>query len=172
MIAQATAATFDVTRIGKAVLYEAYEDAKHAAISAVGDRSGRAKALKDLEKTGRPMVILVGADWCPACQVMKETTIPKLHKTGKLKQVAFTMVNVDKNEKLASKLMRGGTIPQLIVYRKTPKGWFRSQITGAASVAKVGGVIDKAVAAQKIALGKLVKPVTAIVEKDEKTEDK
>jgi len=131
-----------------------------------------AKALKDLEKTGRPLVVLVGADWCPACQVMKDTTIPKLKKSGKLKNVAFASVNVDKDEKLASKLMRGGTIPQLIVYRKTPKGWFRSQLTGAASVEKVGGVIDKAVAAQRIVLSKLAKPVRTIARKNSKADEK
>jgi hypothetical protein len=40
--------------------------------------------------------------------------------------------------------MRGGTIPQLIVYSRTANGWHREQITGATSEAAVEGLLLRA----------------------------
>jgi hypothetical protein len=30
------------------------------------------------EKTGKPLVVLIGADWCGACRVMKNTALPQV----------------------------------------------------------------------------------------------
>jgi hypothetical protein len=46
--------------------------------------------------------------------------------------------------------MRGGAIPQLIVFSKRPDGeWHREQITGSASEAQVLALIERARAAQQ-----------------------
>jgi hypothetical protein len=37
---------------------------------------------------------------------------------------------------MAPKLMQGGSIPQLIMYRHTDGGWAREQLTGAQGVAE------------------------------------
>lgn len=88
--------------------------------------------------TGEPLVVLVGADWCPACQQMKSSVIPQAEQRGMLQQVAFAVVNTDQEPELARKLMRGGTIPQLIMYHKSGDGWKRRQLTGAQSVDSLG----------------------------------
>jgi thioredoxin-like negative regulator of GroEL len=96
-----------------------------------------ATAYKQAEENGQPLVLLIGADWCPGCQQMKYTTIPELERKGGLRKVAFAYVNTDQESALARKLMRGGSIPQLVVYRKTDDGWKRKQLTGAQSTGTV-----------------------------------
>ena len=91
-------------------------------------------AYENAEKTGQPLVVLVGADWCPACQTMKHSVVPQLAKQGVLTKVSFAMVNTDHDQALAGRLMQGGSIPQLVIYRKTAAGWQRQQLTGAQSV--------------------------------------
>jgi thioredoxin-like negative regulator of GroEL len=91
-------------------------------------------AYEEAEKTGQPLVVLVGADWCPACQAMKQSVIPQLARQGVLTKVSFAIVNTDREQALAGRLMQGGSIPQLVMYRKTATGWQRQQLTGAQSV--------------------------------------
>ena len=51
--------------------------------------------------------------------------------------MAFAYVNTDADGELAGKLMQGGSIPQLVMYRKTDDGWTRKQLTGAQSTSNV-----------------------------------
>ena len=88
-------------------------------------------------ETGRPLVILVGADWCPACNTMKQSVIPQAQRQGVLQGVALAVVNTDQQPALARKLMRGGSIPQLIVYHKSGTGWQRRELIGAQSVGAI-----------------------------------
>ena len=101
-----------------------------------------ATAFKDTEETGRPLVVLIGADWCPGCRQMKYATIPELEKKGGLRKVAFAYVNTDQQRKLAGKLMRGSSIPQLVMYQETDSGWTRKQLTGAQSTSVVEAFLD------------------------------
>lgn len=101
-----------------------------------------AEAFKQADETGRPLVVLVGADWCPGCRTMKQAVIPQLEQRGALSSVAFAHVNTGADPVLAGKLMRGSSIPQLIVYRKTSKGWSRSQLTGVQSVSEAASFIQ------------------------------
>jgi thioredoxin-like negative regulator of GroEL len=91
---------------------------------------------------GRPLVVLVGADWCPACQRMKQAVMPELQQRGSLAHVAFAVVNTDREGALASQLMEGSSIPQLVMYVKTGAGWSRRQLTGAQSVTDVEGFVS------------------------------
>ena len=102
-----------------------------------------ATAFKHTEETGRPLVVLIGADWCPGCSQMKYTTIPELEKKGGLRKVAFAYVNTDQQRQLAGKLMRGSSIPQLVMYQKTDSGWTRKQLTGAQSTSSVAAFIGQ-----------------------------
>ncbi len=90
---------------------------------------------------GRPLVVLVGADWCPACQQMKQSVMPAVQQHGSLSHVAFAMVNTDRDGALAGQLMQGSSIPQLVMYVKTGAGWSRRQLTGAQSVTDVEGFV-------------------------------
>ena len=40
-----------------------------------------ATAYHETSRTGRPLVVLIGADWCPGCQVMKQSAIPQLERS-------------------------------------------------------------------------------------------
>ncbi|MHB1037791.1 MAG: thioredoxin family protein [Pirellulales bacterium] len=89
-----------------------------------------AEAHKVTKETGRPLVVMVGADWCSACQEMKQTVIPELEKEGVFKNVSFAYVNSDQQQKLAGELLEGRSIPQLIMFHKTPEGWKRGRLIG------------------------------------------
>jgi thiol-disulfide isomerase/thioredoxin len=103
-------------------------------------------AYEQAEKTGQPLVVLVGADWCPACQAMKQTVIPQLERQGTLAKVSFAMVNTDRQQALAGRLMQGGSIPQLVMYRKTAAGWQRQQLTCAQSVGSAASFLSQGTA--------------------------
>lgn len=100
------------------------------------------------EADGRPLVVLIGAPWCPGCRTMKQSTMPRLEKSGKLDKVVYTEVDSDEQPKLAAKLMRGNSIPQLIVFYKDASGWRRGQLTGAQSPGQIESLLNKAVAEQ------------------------
>lgn len=102
-----------------------------------------ATAFKQTAETGRPLVVLIGADWCPGCRQMKYATMPELERKGGLQKVAFAYINTDQDSELAGKLMKGGSIPQLVMYRKTEDGgWTRKQLTGAQSTSSVEAFLD------------------------------
>ena len=82
-------------------------------------------AYQAMNLTGQPMVVLVGADWCPACVTMKDSVIPEAKRNGALNGVAFAKVNLDEQPELAKQLLSGTTIPQLLVVEKNPDGKFK-----------------------------------------------
>jgi thiol:disulfide interchange protein len=116
-----------------------------AALVAVGAQTYE-QAYEETQENGRPLVVLVGADWCPGCRTMKQAVLPRLQNSGRLAGVNYAQVDTDGRAELAGQLMRGGTIPQLIVYSQGADGrWHREQITGAASDAAVTAAINRAV---------------------------
>ena len=92
------------------------------------------QAYKETCKSGRPLVVLVGADWCPGCVTMKNSILPAVRRKGRLEKVEYVVVNADQDRALAGKLMRGDSIPQLIMFQKVGSKWTRQQLTGAKSV--------------------------------------
>ena len=109
-----------------------------------------ARAYKEAE-SGKPLVVLIGADWCPGCRTMKNSVMPQVRQSGALQKVAFVSVNTDYDRELANKMMNAGSIPQLIIYHKTGESWNREVVVGARSAADVERMIDRAVAATKAA---------------------
>jgi thioredoxin-like negative regulator of GroEL len=103
-------------------------------------------AHKQMTETGKPMVVMVGADWCGPCQNMKKSVLPQVRKHGLFRKVSFAMVNVDREQKLAEQITGGGPIPQLVVYRKTRKGWSRRKLVGSQSVETVEKFIQEELA--------------------------
>jgi thiol-disulfide isomerase/thioredoxin len=107
-------------------------------------------------ESGRPLLVLVGADWCPACRTMKQSIIPQAQRQGVLKGVELAMINTDQQPELARKLMSGGSIPQLIIYHKSASGWQRKDLVGAQSVSAIQqAVAPPAPPAQKPAIPKV-----------------
>jgi thioredoxin-like negative regulator of GroEL len=103
-----------------------------------------ATAYKQMTETGKPLVVLIGAEWCPGCVQMKKTAMPEVKKNGGLTNVAYAYVSADDQNGLAQKLMRGGSIPQLILYYKGADGWKRQQLTGAHSPSAIQSFLDQA----------------------------
>ena len=116
---------------------------------AVGADSADSYAQAHLatHKTGKPMVVMVSASWCAPCQEMKKTVLPQCRKRGLLRRVAFCIVDADREEKLAQKLTGGGPVPQLIMYRRTRRGWVRKRLVGGQSVQTVEKFISEGIAA-------------------------
>ena len=123
-----------MTSLGLALVLQA------SMIGAHGDTYTQAHRLT--VKTGRPMVVLVGAEWCPACKVMKDTVIPAVKKRGGLNKVSFAVVDIDEEQELGKTLISRGPIPQLLMYRKTPIGWRLRRIVGGQSVKSVETFVE------------------------------
>jgi len=102
--------------------------------------------------TGRPLVVLVGARWCPACQRMKNSILPQVARGGGLNQVVFTYVDFDRQRQLASRLTREGPIPQLIRLDRAPSaGWSSKRLVGARSPRDVYEFINAGLAEEGVA---------------------
>jgi len=93
-------------------------------------------------QTGRPLVVLIGAAWCPACQKMKNSILPRVVASGGLSRVVFSYVDFDQQRQLASRLSRGGSIPQLIRFDRTQAGWSSKRLIGARSPREVHDFIN------------------------------
>jgi thiol:disulfide interchange protein len=104
-----------------------------------------AQAFHRAQKENKPLVVLVGADWCHACRIMKADTIEPMKKDGQLEDVVFAHVDRDADPELAEKLMgTAKTLPQLVVYTKGDAGWKRTAVGGVQSRGRVRDVIRKA----------------------------
>ena len=102
-----------------------------------------------MEANQKPLMVLVGADWCPGCRTMKQSVLPRMEQSGRLNPVNFSVVNTDNQPDLAGRLMRGNSIPQLILFTPMPNGrWHREQITGAVSAAQVDALISRGLTKQ------------------------
>jgi thioredoxin-like negative regulator of GroEL len=127
---------------GTTVLALSAQVALHLAIVAANG-SDYEGAYKEAFKQNKPLLILVGAEWCPACRTMQEDSLPTLEKQGGLKNVVFTKVDADEEPKLAKQLMSGSAIPQLILYAPKKEGWHRAQLTGAFSSDQIGNFLKR-----------------------------
>lgn len=103
------------------------------------------EAYKLSQGNDQPLVVLVGADWCPGCVTIKGSVLPSLMRRGKLRHVQLAIVNTDEDPALARRLMRGTSIPQLIVFSRADTGWQRQQFTGPQAEAQIAAAIARAV---------------------------
>ncbi len=113
-----------------------------AAVGA-GDGENYTDAHQASMKTGKPMLVMVSTDWCPACQVMKRRIMPQIRERGLLSRVAYATVNPDQQGDLSRQLIGSGPIPQLVMYRKTPRGWIRRVMVGSQSAEEVEHFINQ-----------------------------
>ena len=94
-------------------------------------------AYSEHMKNGRPMLVLVGAEWCPSCMVMKNIVMPKVFEKGSMKGVLYAVIDTDASPDLAKKLIGNASIPQLVFYCKEHGQPVRKQLSGAQSVESV-----------------------------------
>ena len=91
-------------------------------------------AYKNAKTSGRPMIVVLGAEWCPACVVLKNETIPTALKQGGLKNVELAHVNIDHQKAIATKLQRGPMIPQVVKMQWQDNAWKLTRFPGVPSV--------------------------------------
>ena len=104
-----------------------------------------AQAYTESLEEKKPLLVVVGAPWCPACRVLKESTLKPMAKTGELDDVSFVVINRDENPALAAKLTQGEkTIPQIILYTPAEDGWKRRKLRGFQSKQPIRSLIQKA----------------------------
>lgn len=112
------------------------------------------EAYQQAERQDKPFLVLVGANWCPGCQTMKNKNLPDLKREGGLKQVVYTLVDSDEKPTLAGELLRGKSIPQLVLYTPTSHGkerrWRRAQLTGVHDAAAIKEFLKKAIAGESV----------------------
>jgi len=97
--------------------------------------------------TGKPMVVLVGAEWCPACARLKDQVLPKVRRPGLLDKVIFAAVDLDEEKELGRQLAKGGSIPQLVLFRHTSDGWRSKRLVGVHEVAAIEEFLKEGIAA-------------------------
>lgn len=120
-----------------------------AAVTGDNNTTDYTTAFKAADETGKPMLVLVGTDWCPACVTMKQSVMPRLLRAGRLSGVVYTEVNADAQPTIARKIMSGGGYPQLALYRKSKEGWKRQILIGVQSESTIKSLVERAVAAQQ-----------------------
>jgi thioredoxin-like negative regulator of GroEL len=92
-----------------------------------------ADAYKRSVAEDKPLMVVVGAPWCPACNVLKDTTLEPMVESGELDAVSLVVINRDEDPELVQKLTAGErTIPQIIVYSKEQSTgrWQRRKLVG------------------------------------------
>ena len=104
-------------------------------------------AYKESLKEQKPLMVVVGAQWCPACNVLKETTIRSMELNGELEGVSVAVVDRDAEPELAAELMNGEKmIPQIIVFSKNDSGgWQRRKLTGYQPAQPIRSLIRRAI---------------------------
>lgn len=79
----------------------------------------------------KPLMVVVGAPWCPACNVLKDTTIRSMAQNGELDSVSLAVINRDDDPELATQLTEGEKmLPQIIVYTRDKGRWKRRKLLG------------------------------------------
>ncbi|MHB8955639.1 MAG: thioredoxin family protein [Pirellulaceae bacterium] len=124
-------------------------------------------AYDQADKEGKPFLVLVGADWCPGCRTMKDEMIPELARDGGLSQVVFTIVNTDDKPTLSRRLLRGPSIPQLVLFTPSTKGWRRAQLTGVHASGRIRQFIKQEIGAAREAKSAQTAPVADVAQENE-----
>jgi thioredoxin-like negative regulator of GroEL len=118
---------------------------------ASGGTDSYAEAHRVTTETGKPMLVMVSAEWCDSCRTMEKTVLPKIEKHGLLQKVSFAVVNFDRERALANKLIGNGPLPQLVMYRKNGNGWLRRKLVGGHSAEAVEKFIEQGIARDEAA---------------------
>lgn len=88
------------------------------------------EAIQQSQKENKPILILVGAKWCASCELMKRDTIEPMRSAGELKDVIVTYIDKDERPELAQQLMKGETLPQVVMFCKDADQWRKLSLTG------------------------------------------
>ncbi|KAA5546901.1 thioredoxin family protein [Roseiconus nitratireducens] len=106
-----------------------------------------AEAYQESLSKDKPLMVVVSAPWCPACNVLKQTTIEPMAQTGELDDVSVAVLNKDSNPELVKQLTKGeNMLPQIIMFTRTESGqWTRRRLMGYQPKQPVRNLIRSAV---------------------------
>lgn len=102
------------------------------------------EAMQQAQKENKPILILVGAKWCSSCEVMKRDTLEPMKESGELKGVVVTYIDKDERPELAQQLMKGETLPQIVVFAKEADQWKRLSLTGMQTKSRMQELLARA----------------------------
>jgi thiol:disulfide interchange protein len=105
------------------------------------------EAIKLSQKENRPLLIIVGAKWCAACEVMKRETVEPMRLSGELNDVIVSYVDKDEKPELSQKLMKGETLPQIVMFCKEDSQWKKLSLTGLQNRSRMQELIARALPA-------------------------
>ena len=104
-----------------------------------------ADAYKESVKDEKPLMVVVGAPWCHACNVLKESTIRPMADSGELDTVSLAVINQDDDPALVKQLTEGEEmLPQIIVFTKDNGRWKRRRLMGFQPKQPVRSLVRKA----------------------------
>jgi thioredoxin-like negative regulator of GroEL len=105
-----------------------------------------AEAYQESVQEQKPLMVVVGAPWCPACNVLKESTITPMVRHGELGEVSLAVIDRDEQPELVEQLTGGEKmLPQIIVFSKDQTGnWKRRRLLGFQPVQPVRKLIRTA----------------------------
>lgn len=93
----------------------------------------------------KPLMVVVAAPWCPACQVLKESTIKPMAYSGQLNDVSLAIIDKDESPELVEELTKGEKLlPQIIVFSNEQGKWQRRRLLGFQPQTPVRSLIRRA----------------------------
>ncbi|MEM7455948.1 MAG: thioredoxin family protein [Planctomycetota bacterium] len=101
-------------------------------------------AYENAQQGDKPLLILVTAEWCPPCQLMKTTTIPQLMARDSFEGFHYATVDLDREQALARQLIGERGVPQLIMYEKQDGRWLRRYLRGMQTPEQVEAFVAQA----------------------------
>ena len=88
-------------------------------------------AYRNIADNQRPFLVIIGADWCHACQRLKQDTVPQVANEGGFRGVEVAYVDIDRDAITAKQLMKGTRLPQVVRFQHDGKKWSFERLTGA-----------------------------------------
>ena len=108
-------------------------------------------AFKKAQNGDKPLLVFVSAEWCPPCQTMKSSTIPKLVQKDAFDGFHYATVDLGKEQELGRRLIGERGIPQLIMFEKKDDKWQRRYLRGMQSPESVEAFIAQSEKAARTA---------------------
>ncbi|GAB4127312.1 MAG: thioredoxin family protein [Thermogutta sp.] len=94
-------------------------------------------AYQRARKEHLPLVVFVGAEWCPACRRMEQSVIPNLPASPIYRDAVFARVDYDQDTKLAEAITGGGALPQIVIFPPQGSSEKARRVIGAQPVEKL-----------------------------------
>lgn len=101
-----------------------------SSVAVAGEPVDYRTAYEKAQQGDKPLLVLVTAEWCPPCRIMKSQTIPQLMKKDAFKEFHYATVDLDREQAVAQQLIGQRGVPQLILFEKKEGKWTRRYLRG------------------------------------------